>query len=145
MGILDRNHKNFTGDLCFGFGDIFAVQNHPGQRSDIVRHGKGERTRHRASGKNLDVAGNLGPGTHERRGKVNPIMLLKSLYRFTKFDKGFQKVTADLQEKRKEQDERVGFLAKAALDHEGDWFLEIGRKNPECVIRVFSECRPDAK
>lgn len=72
-------------------------------------------------------------------------MNLQSLFRFTKRDEDFQKRLAQLTEKRESLDERAGEIFKATLDHEGEWFLTIIRRNPECALRVAADCVSEKK
>jgi len=50
-----------------------------------------------------------------------------------------RKLQAHFMEERYEQ------LRNATIDGENEWFLELKKKNPDCVIRVFDECIEDKK
>jgi len=67
-------------------------------------------------------------------------MKLQSLFRFTSRDAEFQERIARLTAKREKMDEKAEALFRATLDHEGEWFLTIARKNPECVLRAAIDC-----
>jgi hypothetical protein len=67
-------------------------------------------------------------------------MKLQSLFRFTSRDAEFQSRMAHLTERREEMDLKADELFKATLDHEGEWFLMIAKKNPVCVLKAAIDC-----
>jgi hypothetical protein len=67
--------------------------------------------------------------------------LLQVFSRFTKNDQDFLQIQKKAEEKRVLLDERLKDLMKATLDHEGEWFLELVRKDPVCALNVVETCR----
>lgn len=67
-------------------------------------------------------------------------MLLQRLFKFTNRDREFQSRLSDLTTKREELSQKTDTLFQAALDHEGEWFLLIAKKQPECVIKAIADC-----
>ena len=41
---------------------------------------------------------------------------------------------------RESLDVRLENIARATLDGETEWFLQIAKKDPSCVLRVIKEC-----
>lgn len=68
------------------------------------------------------------------------IELVRRLFRYTGHDKEFAEAVHQMKAKRSELDKRVNPLFQATLDHEGEWFLQIVKKNPECGLEVIAKC-----
>ncbi len=68
------------------------------------------------------------------------IGLVRNLLRHTGRDPEYQAKIAEVGQIRDELDQRLQALMKATLDHEGEWFLEVVKRNPECALKVIEGC-----
>ena len=44
-----------------------------------------------------------------------------------------------------ERDKRVDNLFRATMDGEQEWFLDLVRRDPDCVMKVIKECDSNDK
>jgi hypothetical protein len=71
--------------------------------------------------------------------------LKRRLYRFTHLDPEFQAILAKANTERKHQDLRLQKIAKATLDSEDTWVLQLVKQNPNCVLDVIAKCTDPPK
>ena len=66
--------------------------------------------------------------------------LTRALHKFTRRDQEFAAVMEQATVEREILDKRLDMLMQATLDHEGDWFLQLIKKDPGCAFKVLDSC-----
>ncbi len=61
------------------------------------------------------------------------------------FDRKFFENVEEIDKERKRMDIRLTEVAKATLDGEDNWFLQLAKDDPECVLNVKKECGKNDK
>lgn len=69
----------------------------------------------------------------------------RRFYKWTHQDPDFQAAIERAIENRKQQDERLQTIAKAALDSEDTWILNYIKANPECSLKIITKCQDPPK
>jgi hypothetical protein len=58
-------------------------------------------------------------------------------------DPEVERILTENKSKRAELDRRLDDVTKATINGEEDWFLELVKKDPACVLNVIKECDLD--
>jgi hypothetical protein len=56
------------------------------------------------------------------------------------FDNKYKAIESETNIERKKLDKRLTEVARATLDGEDKWFLQLAKTDPECVLQVIKDC-----
>jgi hypothetical protein len=68
------------------------------------------------------------------------------LFRWTGKDIELKAFLKKAEEDRAQLDVRVQEVARATLDSEGEWMMQLVKRSPDCALKVAMECdKPEGK
>lgn len=72
---------------------------------------------------------------------VGILAKMSGLFDFWVGHRSLMRRVREMEQERREYDNRIENLTKATLDGDESWFLQVVKKDPSCALKVIERCQ----